>query len=837
MLESPIKKLPDHLRERTRVLSESSKSDGQMVLYWMRTAVRSDENPALDVAVSLANHLGLPLLVYHGLSQHYRYASDRHHTFMLEGAADVQKQFSCLGISYAFHLATPNDDAKHLIELANQAAVVVTEDMPVGPPRRFLAAMQKQTETRMMCVDTACVVPMQLTSKTFTRAFQFRKATEHLYGERPTRPWPTTSMDAPCFDLSTLPFRPVDFKTESISELVASCEIDHSVGPVVDTVGGSEAGYQRWKAFKQSGLRGYASKRNNALIDGVSRMSAYLHYGMVSPFRIAREAANCGGAGSDKYLDELLIWRELAYHFCFHNEDHDQWSAIPEWAQHTLKAHQDDPRPDLYSWEQLARGKTDDDLWNAAQKSLLMQGELHNNVRMTWGKAILNWTSDPEDALQMMIDLNHRYALDGRDPASYGGLLWCLGQFDRPFQPERPILGSVRPRPTSVHAKRLDPAAYTAKVTLPRFAPTPRVAIIGAGMSGAIAARTLLDHGVDVSVFEKSRHAGGRMATRRRDGQPAFDHGAQYFTARDERFSRYVESWQQQGIVAKWPATGDSVVVMKNGTLQPKSDSVDRYVGTPGMRSVVEHLATNIDINFRTAVNQIVRDQDDRLLLHDTDSNVHGPFDHLLISTPAPQAVDLLNSIDANAARNDSSLLQKIQAIDMNPSWATMVRLEQPLAADHSWAGAFVHESLLSWIARDGSKPQRDAGQGEQLVLHATAQWSLENLERSPDEVAALMLAEFWSVSGLEAQAPSHLQAHRWRYAIPVEPVPERQLFNDDLSIGCCGDWLGGPRVEGAFLSGMAAAGRILGTLSPAKLDESGSIIKEAQVEQQPLFD
>ncbi|MDA8563543.1 hypothetical protein N9L06_03720, partial [Mariniblastus sp.] len=221
-----------------------------------------------------------------------------------------------------------------------------------------------------------------------------------------------------------------------------------------------------------------------------SRMSAYLHYGMVSPMRVAREASAIVGKSAEKYLDELLIWRELAYHFCFHKNDHDQWSAIPQWAQDTLRKHQTDLRPNIYPWEQLARGETDSDLWNAAQRSLLMQGELHNNVRMTWGKAILNWTADPEAALKMMIDLNHRYALDGRDPASYGGLLWCLGQFDRPFKPEKPILGTVRPRPIHHHASRLDPQQYAAKVTTPRFSPIPKVAIIGAGMSGTIAART-----------------------------------------------------------------------------------------------------------------------------------------------------------------------------------------------------------------------------------------------------------------------------------------------------------------------------------------------------------
>ena len=134
--------LPDHLAERTRVERDGDESSGSFVLYWMRTAVRRDENPALDVAILVAEKLQLPLLVYHAISQHYQYASDRHHTFMLQGARDVQAQFAESGISYAFHLATGDDSPSHLVTLSEQTAVVITEEMPVDPPRRFLDALK-----------------------------------------------------------------------------------------------------------------------------------------------------------------------------------------------------------------------------------------------------------------------------------------------------------------------------------------------------------------------------------------------------------------------------------------------------------------------------------------------------------------------------------------------------------------------------------------------------------------------------------------------------------------------------------------------------------------------
>ncbi|GAB5405007.1 MAG: NAD(P)-binding protein [Aureliella sp.] len=802
--------LPSHLCQRTRLVSgRHEECSSEFVLYWMHTAVRAHENPALDVARIVAAQRGQPLLVYHALSEDYRYASDRHHTFIIDGARDVQEALSQAGVSYAFHLADRIDRRSHLVDLARSASVVITDDMPVDPVRRYLKVLTRRVRSPVYCVDTACVVPMQSTGKAYTRAFQFRDETAALRSQRIAEPWPELDTKAAQLDLSRLPFAPVDLAEYGTSELVAACGIDHSVGPVVDTLGGSAAGYRRWEAFKENGLRKYAQTRNNALVSGVSRMSAYLHYGMVSPMRLAREAERIGGPGATKYLDELLIWRELAYHFCFYRADHDTWSAIPTWAQETLRSHAADRRDEVYSWEQLARGKTGDQLWNAAQKSLLMHGELHNNVRMTWGKAILNWQETPEKALAMLIDLNHRYALDGRDPASYGGLLWCLGQFDRPFTPEQPIIGTVRGRSTEAHAKRLDPVKYMHHVSQPRFAATS-VAVVGAGMSGLIAARILRDHGLDVTVFEKSRGAGGRMATRRVEGETQFDHGAQYFTARDPRFRRYVDSWEQQGVVARWPtheASDQRIVVLRDGRVASESMSQARYVGVPSMNAICKQLASDLDVKAKCEISK-VQPCNDAVELLDANGQSVGRFDQLVVSAPAPQTRKLLGEFPVF----DSALSK----VSMSACWAAMYRFDKLLTS--KWSGAFLHDSFLSWAARNGTKPGRDAG-NEYLVVHATRDWTQEHLERDAVEVASLMLEEFWRVSGAKEQVPSHRSAHRWRFAIATgesSMVADGCLFDKKHRIVACGDWAHGSRVEGAFLSGSAAAGRLLGTLVEA---------------------
>lgn len=800
---------------------------GEFVLYWMRTAVRATENPALDVAVEAANQLGLPVFVYHGLSEKYPFASDRHHTFILQGAKDVRASLAKRNIGYAFHLEIRDHRGPWIVDLANRAAIVVTEDMPVEPLVGWTQRLSDKTSTPLVAVDTACVLPMQEVEKAYTRAFEFRDATAGERQERMLQESRDLEPRHTAFVPDDLPFEPVDFESLSIDELVALCDIDHSVGPVPDTVGGSLAGYARWNSFVKSGLHRYAKDRNNALLPGVSRMSAYLHYGMVSPMRIAREAADIGGKGAEKYLDELLIWRELAYAFCFHRKDHDRLDAIPKWARESLSSHETDPRVQLPSWETLARGRTKVPLWDAAQHSLLIHGELHNNVRMTWGKAFLSWTADAESAWRLMTDLNHRYALDGRDPASFGGLLWCLGQFDRPFKPPQPIYGTVRPRPIEAHAERLEPAAYAAHCTRSYVDPMPNIAVIGAGLSGLICARTLVDHGFQVTVFEKSRGVGGRMSTRRVEDVGSFDHGAQYFTVRDERFHRSVQSWVDDRIVEPWP--GKIAVLRCADSEEHKGRSSvpppNRFVAKPGMNQIAKHLATDLQVRLRTRVNDVTRSANGWTVVDEAD-NALGVFDTVIVSAPAEQTASILKSVPTIAAPAANCQMQ--------PCWAVMIALKNTLAVDFD--GAFVHNSSLSWIARNSGKPGRRADP-EKWILHATTEWTRahENTER--ETVAAKLIAELAKTVGVRAEllATTYKTAHFWRYAIPSTPLSDKCLFDRELSVGACGDWCGGPRVEGAFLSGAALAGRVLGDWN-SRWQRDGAASSNAPSQQLKLF-
>ena len=794
--------LPDHLRERCRPLNDLAPAvDGEFVLYWCHHAARDHHNPALDTALHAAEALRLPVLVYQGLGGPHRFNSDRHHTFILAGARSLRRILHQRSIPHVFWLGRDPAEPTPLTGLARRAALVVAEDYPAPPFPAWSERLARQVDVPVWALDSCCIVPMQSLEKRYDRAFRFRERTADEFRQRLLTDWPAPPrVEGFHGDPG---FTDTDLDTP-IAELVAGCAIDHAVGPVPHTPGGMEAGYVRWEHFKREGLRHYANRRNDAAdATGVSRMSPYLHHGMVSPFRLAREAQEMGGKGAEKFLDEMLTWREMAHNFCFHTPDPESLSAIPDWARNTLKQHQSDSRPALYSWEQLARGQTGDALWDAAQRSLLSHGELHNNVRMTWAKAVLQWTGSPERALEMLIDLNHRYALDGNDPNSYGGLLWALGAFDRPFTPAKPITGTVRPRDTRSHARRLDMPRYRALTQRPALDPAPRVAVVGAGLSGLMAARSLADHGLEVTVFDKARGVSGRAATRRH-GERVFDHGAQYFTARDPRFQHYVCTWREQGLVAPWQGT---IATARDSEISVKTDNPKRYVGIPGMSALGKHLAEPLTVVLQTRIHELSRDNGS-WRLHAGDSDEFGPFQVVLLALPAEQAVPLLSASPA--------LRAQAAGVRMQPTWTVLAGFEAPLAIPAD--GLFCHDSSLSWIARSNSKPGRNGG--ENWVLHASADWSEAHLEDEPEAVIQAQLAELYRVTGCAPGNPVLTQAHRWRYAQAGESLNVGCLWDGDLGLGVCGDWCQGSRVEGAFLSGMAMAGRVLGTGQPVATRE-----------------
>ncbi|MEO0575758.1 MAG: FAD-dependent oxidoreductase [Pseudomonadota bacterium] len=779
------------LRERSTLISNNADPrDGDYVLYWMHHAMRAHENPALDAAIEIGNALGKPVLVYQGLSGSHAFDSDRHHFFILQGARDVANELAQRDIAYQFFLPTTARSRSPLHALLDRAAAAVFEFMPVAPFTRWQPRMAQQATLPIIRTDARCIAPMSLPGIPVDRAFRFRDALKHEYPQRIITGWPDSASNASSLAEQDV-FDALDVaqaSDETLLSLIATQPIDHSIGPVADTSGGSIAGYARWEHFKRHGLKHYHRNRNDATQTappGVSRMSAYLHYGQVSPFRLAREATQNANSGAEKFLDELTIWRELAHHYCAQTKDTDDLRALPEWARQTLQAHANDVRPTTYSLHTLQHAHTDEPLWNLAQRSLLAHGELHNNVRMTWAKAIPQWQATPGEALNALIDLNHRYALDGNDPSSYGGLLWALGLFDRAFTPEADVIGTVRPRSVRAHAKRLDMQAYEQHVSRAcgtRF----KIAVIGAGVSGLAAAASLQRHHHDVTVFEKSRGPGGRTATRRND-TGFVDHGAQYFTMRDPRFVRHQQSLVQDGVIEAWPTNIDGVI---------RSDATRRWRGVGGMNALCKYMARDIEIRSATRVSHIEQ-QHSGWLLHLDGTNDSERFDVVIVSAPAPQASTLLESAHPEFAR---------RAGDVNyaPCWALMLQCDATTPAP-SWDAQRIENEMAAWIA------QRRTGDVQQWVLHASPEWSKDHLEMSAEEACTTLLESFLRHTGIDASAVINPTAHRWRFGRVTDPLKCGALFDADVLIGACGDWCAdSSRVEAAWLSGQAMAGRVL---------------------------
>jgi deoxyribodipyrimidine photo-lyase len=452
------------------------RSDGEFVLYWMIAFRRLEWNFSLQRAVEWATELRKPLVIFEPLRIGYRWASDRIHRFIIDGMGDNAARIAAMenqGLLY-FPYVEPerNADKGLLAALAKLACVVVTDEFPSFFLPRMVSAVADGLPVKLEQVDANGLLPLHSTERIFNTAFSFRaylqrELPQHL-AELPL-PNPLAGVKLPA--LKTLPSKitrrwsPVSKKLLSgdVTEL-AAMSIDHSV-IVVEQRGGSAAARQRLRRFLDHNLAHYADTANEPDEDARSGLSPYLHFGHISPHELFHELmsrerwtldrlAKKGGGkregwwgaspSAESWLDEFITWRELGYNLSSHRDDYDRYESLPDWARTTLEKHAGDRREYVYSIDDFAAAATHDPLWNAAQTQLVREGRIHNYLRMLWGKKILEWTASPSDALEILTELNNRYALDGRDPNSYSGIFWVLGRYDRPWGPERPVFGNVR---------------------------------------------------------------------------------------------------------------------------------------------------------------------------------------------------------------------------------------------------------------------------------------------------------------------------------------------------------------------------------------------------------
>jgi deoxyribodipyrimidine photo-lyase len=461
--------------------------DGEYVLYWMTTFRRLGWNFALEHAADRARELGRPLVIFEPLRAGYPWASDRFHRFVLDGMAGHARRLARSKVLYYPYVEPAPGQGRGLLEaLAGHACLVVADDSPGFFLPRMVAAAAGKLKVRMEKVDSNGLLPLRATDRVFSAAFHFRRFLQKTL--------PDHLADFPEEDpfASPLPGRLPELPPEILRRWpaalldasLARLPIDHAVAPVPGVTGGNEAAAAVLERFLEERLGGYGEGRNHPDEEISSGLSPYLHFGHVSPHQVFAAVASWeewtperlgqGARGAvegwwgmspaaEKFLDEAITWREVGYHMAFHQPDFDQYSSLPDWAQRTLGQHERDPRPHLYSLEEFEAAGTHDEVWNAAQTQLVREGRIHNYLRMLWGKKVLHWSASPREALAVLIELNNKYALDGRDPNSYTGIFWCLGRYDRPWAPERPIFGSVRYMSTESTLRKLRLKRYLEK--------------------------------------------------------------------------------------------------------------------------------------------------------------------------------------------------------------------------------------------------------------------------------------------------------------------------------------------------------------------------------------
>jgi len=466
---------------------------GDYVIYWMTAFRRTKWNFGLQQAVKRALQLNKPLVILEPLRVNYQWASDRFHQFVIEGMKSNQESLKDYTVTYIPYVEPRQNASTGLLtSLATRACCVITDDYPCFFLPTMIRYIRNKLPVLLELVDSNCIMPLRLAERTFTVAHSYRRwmqknILEHL--QQMPEQNPLDSVNLPRLDAKQLTKTLKRWPAADLESLLddgglAPLPIDHSVRPVSTALGGEAEAEKRLGLFLDQQLLSYDVERNHPDYEATSRLSPYLHFGHLSAHQFVHDVLahenwsflqvgspngkNNGfwnvSPSAEGLLDQLVTWRELGFNFAFrHPREIDRYESLPAWAIASLETHASDPRPYVYTLAEFENSETHDHIWNAAQRELVTTGTLHNYMRMLWGKQILHWSKSPEDAIKILIHLNNKYALDGRDPNSYSGIFWVLGRYDRAWGPKRPVFGSVRYMTSESAMRKLKMKKYLEK--------------------------------------------------------------------------------------------------------------------------------------------------------------------------------------------------------------------------------------------------------------------------------------------------------------------------------------------------------------------------------------
>jgi deoxyribodipyrimidine photo-lyase len=419
----------------------------------MQRSQRGFDNPALDVAVTAANLLNLPVVVHFAPVPFYPHANLRSYAFLNQGIPDIAADLAKRNIGFVLRRYPEHSLIRFCDEV--RPALVVGDENPLREPNHWREIAAKKLKSPFWTVDSDVIVPSRLLEKAQYGAYVIRPRLNSWFPKFLVR---CSNPDAKV--AWRQPKRLHSFAPDI--DITEGWPLDRSVQAVNSFKGGSREARRLLKDLIKDKLKGYAIRRSKPELDGSSRLSPYLHFGHIGPLTIALAVKEADAPEEDKesWFNEMLVWRELAINLAWFNPLYDSFEVAEPWAHRTLMEHAQDSRPVVYSERRLENAETHDELWNAAQRQMVNAGWMHNVMRMYWAKKILEWTPSPAAAHRIAVTLNDKFFLDGRDPNGYAGVAWAiLGKFDRPWG-ERPIFGKIRYMSQASTGRKFDSKKY-----------------------------------------------------------------------------------------------------------------------------------------------------------------------------------------------------------------------------------------------------------------------------------------------------------------------------------------------------------------------------------------
>ena len=414
--------------ERVKKLNSYEHAQGDIV-YWMSRDQRADDNWSLLFAQELSQKYKVPFKVVFCLCPLFLDATLRQYEFMLKGLEEVEKKLKIKNISFDLLIGNPEIEIPKYVK---NAACLITDFDPLKIKRKWNSTILKKISVPFYEVDAHNIIPCWIASdKKEYGAYTFRPKVKKMLKEFLTE-FPKLGRQKGRGS-SKIDWQQARKKIKADKEIKEVFWIKPGEKEAKKTLG----------FFIKEKLPVYSEKRNDPNNDGCSNLSPYLHFGQISSQRIVLDIQKAS-IEADDFLEELIVRRELSDNFCFYEKNYDNFRGFPSWSQNTLKKHMKDKRKYLYSQLCLEAGKTDDDLWNAAQCQLVKTGKMHGYMRMYWAKKILEWSKTPQIAQKLAIYFNDKYELDGRDPNGYTGIAWSIGGVHDRAWKEIPIFGKIR---------------------------------------------------------------------------------------------------------------------------------------------------------------------------------------------------------------------------------------------------------------------------------------------------------------------------------------------------------------------------------------------------------